>query len=182
LRVRRNRPAGDSSDRRNALLPHLERFLGPYVGGGVAEPEWNVSFSAFRWRDSPEHGVNTLVSFGLGRHLFKDRRQELLLALRPAWDEAALSLVVSIGMYLLDRHLPLEVGETVLIPAALETSAQALVVVPADELVHGLGLCRDYEPPVEVLWLPPQGVADRYDLGNGTTAPRAVSSGAFGEL
>jgi hypothetical protein len=97
--------------------------------------------------------------------LFEGRRQEILLALRSAWDEAALSIVVSVGMYLLDRHLPLNVGEAVRIPRELETDAKRLVVVSADELVQGLGLCRDYEPPVEVLWLPPDGVADRYGLG-----------------
>ena len=31
-----------------ALLPHLERALGSFSGGGFAEPEWNIPFSAFR--------------------------------------------------------------------------------------------------------------------------------------
>ena len=96
----------DDDGLRNAMLPHLERSLCPYSGGGIAEPEWDVSFSAFQWRDVPERGINTVVSFGLGRHLFDGRRQELLVELRPAWDEVALSIVVSTGTYLLDRHLP----------------------------------------------------------------------------
>ena len=39
-----------------ALLPHLERALGSFSGGGFAEPEWNIPFSAFRWptRQRPE--------------------------------------------------------------------------------------------------------------------------------
>jgi hypothetical protein len=157
-------PRGGSSDERNELLPHFERFLGVYDGEGVAEPEWNVSFSAFRWRNTPEHGVNTTVSFGLARHLFEGRRQELLLALRRTWDEAALSLIASIGTYLLDRHVPLNVGETVRIPPPLAAAAQRLLVSPADELVSGVGLCREYEPPVEVLWLRPDATGDHYDL------------------
>jgi hypothetical protein len=124
-------------------------------------------FSAFRWRDVPERGVNTLVSFGLGRHLFDGRRQELLVALRSASDDVALSIVVSIGTYLLDRHLPLNVGEKARIPTELETPVQGLVVVSADELAPGLGLCRDYKPPVEFLWLMPHDVPDRYELGDG---------------
>ena len=151
---------------RNALLPHFERSLGPYCGEGVAEPEWNVPFSAFRWPDAPEPGVSTLVTFGLARHLFAGRRQELLLALRPVWDEVALSILVSVGMYALDRHAPLNVGETVRIPEELDTPVQRLAVVPADELAPGLGLCREYEPPVEVLWLIPQDGDDRFELGD----------------
>jgi len=80
-------------------------------------------------------------------------------------DDAALAIVVSVGMYLLKRHLPLNLGEAVRIPTELETNAERLVVVSADELLRGLGLCRGYEPLVEVLWLQPDGVADRRGLG-----------------
>ena len=163
---RQNRSVG--TEEQNALLPHLERALGSYMGGGLAEPEWNVPFSAFRWPDSPEAGINTLVSFGLGRHLFQGRRQEILLALRPTWDEVAMHIVVSVGMYLLDRHLPLNVGETVGIPPQLETATRTLVVVSAEELAPGLGVCLEYEPPVEILWLMPTGVNGRFDLGPGS--------------
>ena len=153
------------TDRYNALLPHLERALGRFTGDGVAEPEWNVPFSAFRWRDSPEPGVNTLVSFGLGRHLFDRRRQELLLALRPTWDGVALDIIVSVGTYLLDRHVPFDVGESIAIPPELKTAPRTLRVASADELTAGLGTCSDYEPPVEVLWLVPHGSDGRFDLG-----------------
>ena len=156
------------TEKQNALLPHLEGALGSYMGGGFAEPEWNVPFSAFRWPDSPESGINTLVSFGLGRHLFEGRRQEILLALRPTWDEVAVHIIVSVGMYLLDRHRPLNLGETVGIPPELETAARTMVVVSAEELAEGLGVCLEYEPPVEILWLMPTGVNDRFVLGPGS--------------
>ena len=87
------------TEKQNALLPHLERTLGSFMGSGFAEPEWNVPFSAFRWPNSPETGINTLVSFGLGRHVLQGRRQEILLALRPTWDEVAVHIMVSVGMY-----------------------------------------------------------------------------------
>jgi len=114
----------------------------------------------------PEPGVNTLVSFGLGRHLLDGRRQELLVALRPRWDDVALSIVASSGMYVLDRHLPLNAGETIRIPTELETPVQMLVVVSADELAAGLGQCRAYRPAIEVLWLRPHAAHDRYELGD----------------
>jgi hypothetical protein len=41
----------------NRLLPDLEHLLGPYEGEGVAEPKWNVPFSAFLWTDAPEIGA-----------------------------------------------------------------------------------------------------------------------------
>ena len=148
----------------NALLPHLERFLGPYAGDGIAEPEWNVAFSAFRWRDTPTPGVDTLVSFGLARHVFDTRRQEVVLVLRRRWEEVALATLVSIGTYLLDRHAPLDVGETVRIPQQLETPVELLEVTSADELAPGLGLCAEYSPPVDVVWLRPRGGGDAYDL------------------
>ena len=149
----------------NRLLPHFERSLGRFKGEGTAEPEWNVPFSAFRWRDAPHAGVDVLVSFGLARHLLADRRQELLLALRRAWEDVALSILVSIGAYLLERHIPLGVGETVRVPPELETPVDTLVVSSADELVSGLGVCGDYDPPIEVVWLVPRGGRDRFDLG-----------------
>jgi hypothetical protein len=70
------------TEKQNALLPHLERALGSFSGEGFAEPEWNVPFSAFRWPNSPESGINTLVSFGLGATCFKgvDRRSCLRCA------------------------------------------------------------------------------------------------------
>jgi hypothetical protein len=153
------------TEKQNALLPHLERALGSFTGGGFAEPEWNVPFSAFRWPNSPEPGINTLVSFGLGRHVLQGRRQEILLALRPTWDEVAMHIIVSVGMYVLDRHLPLNLGETVGIPPELETATRTLVVVSAEDLAQGLGICLEYDPPVEILWLRPTGVNGRFVLG-----------------
>jgi hypothetical protein len=156
------------TEKQNALLPHLEQALGSFMGGGFAEPEWNVPFSVFRWPNSPEAGINTLVSFGLGRHLFHGRRQEILLALRPTWDEVATHIIVSVGTHLLDRHLPLNLGETVGIPPQLETATRTLVVVSAEELAQGLGVCLEYEPPIEILWLMPTGVNGRFVLGPGS--------------
>jgi hypothetical protein len=156
------------TENQNALLPHLERALGSFSGEGFAEPEWNIPFSAFRWPNSPETGINTLVSFGLGRHLFQGRRQEILLALRPTWDEVAVHIIVSVGMYVLDRHLPLNVGETVGIPPQLETATRTLVVASSEELAEGLGVCFEYEPPVEILWLMPTGANGRFVLGPGS--------------
>jgi len=69
-------------------------------------------------------------------------------------------------MYMLDRHLPLNAGETIRIPTELETPVQMLVVVSADELAAGLGLCRAYRPPIEVLWLRPHAAHDRNELGD----------------
>jgi hypothetical protein len=108
------------------------------------------------------------VSFGLGRHLLEGRRQEILLALRPTWDEVATHIIVSVGMYVLDRHLPLNVGETVGIPPQLETATRTLVVASAEELAEGLGVCLEYEPPVEILWLMPTGANGRFALGPGS--------------
>jgi hypothetical protein len=70
-------------------------------------------------------------------------------------------------MYVLDRHLPLNLGETVGIPPQLETATRALVV-SAEELAMGLGVCREYEPPVEILWLMPTGANGRFALGPGS--------------
>jgi len=164
------------TEKQNALLPHLERALGAFSGEGFAEPEWNVPFSAFRWPNSPETGINTLVSFGLARHLLQGRRQEILLALRPTWDEVAMHIIVSVGMYVLDRHLPLNLGETVGIPPQLETATRTLEVVSAEELAEGLGVCLEYEPPVEILWLMPTGVNDRFVLGPGSESPVELTS------
>ena len=73
-------------------------------------------------------------------------------------------IMVSVGMYVLDRHLPLNLGETVGIPPELETAARTLVVVSAEDLAQGLGICLEYEPPVEILWLMPTGVNGRFVL------------------
>ena len=75
-----------------------------------------------------------------------------------------MSIVVSVGAYLVDRHLPLDIGERVRIPAELETPTKTTVVASADDLVAGLGLCRHYEPPVEILWLVPD-TSERFSLG-----------------
>ena len=69
---------------------------------------------------------------------------------------------------MLDRHLPLNVGETVGIPPQLETATRTLVVASAEELAEGLGVCLEYEPPVEILWLIPTGVNGRFALGPGS--------------
>jgi hypothetical protein len=60
-----------------------------------------------------------------------------------------LSSVVSVGAYLIDRHAPLDLGETVRIPRELATATEEVVVASADDLVGGLGLCTHCDPPVE---------------------------------
>lgn len=104
------------------------------------------------------------MSFGLGRHLFQGHRQEILLALRPRWDAIALDIIVSVGMYMVDRHMPLHVGEPVRIPPELGTTTESLIVSSADDLAAGLGSCFEYTPPVEILWLSPAGGNSRFDL------------------
>jgi hypothetical protein len=99
----------------------------------------------------------------VGRHLLDGRRQAVLMALRSEWEDAALSIVVTVGAYVVDRHAPLNLGETVRIPHELKTPTEKVVVASADELVTGLGLCADYDPPVEILWLVPQ-TRDRFTL------------------
>ncbi len=74
-------------------------------------------------------------------------------------------IIVSVGMYVLDRHLPLNLGETVGIPPELETAIRTLEVVSAEELAEGLGVCLEYDPPIEILWLIPTGVNGRFILG-----------------
>ena len=142
-----------------------------FDGEGVAEPEWNVPFSAFRWRDVPERGVDTLVSFGVSRHILgRDQgpgdghRHEIVVALRRSWEAAAMAILVSTGAYVVDRHVPLHAGETIGIPAELQVPVETLAVYSGDELVPGLGTCTHYDPPVEILWLSPVGTADRFDL------------------
>lgn len=74
-----------------------------------------------------------------------------------------MSSVVSVGAYLIDRHAPLDLGETVRIPRELATATEEVVVASADDLVGGLGLCTHCDPPVEILWLVPQ-TNDRFTL------------------
>jgi hypothetical protein len=38
-----------ATEKQNALLSHLERTLGSFEGHGVAEPDWNIPFSASRF-------------------------------------------------------------------------------------------------------------------------------------
>jgi len=149
----------------NRLLPHYERYLGPFSGDGVFEPEWNAPFSALRWRGGIEPDVDVVATLGVGRHLLNGRRQEFLIALRSVWEDVALPILASTGAYVVDRHAPLEIQEAIAIPRELGTPADALVVASADALVQGLGLCREYVPPIEVLWLVPRTARDRFDLG-----------------
>jgi hypothetical protein len=148
----------------NRLLPHYERFLGPFSGHGVLEPEWNAPFSALRWRGVIEADVDVVATLGVGRHVLNGRRQEILVALRSVWEDVALPIVASVGTYVVDRHAPLNVDEVIAIPAELGTPADALVVASADALVQDLGLCREYEPPIEILWLVPRATRDRFGL------------------
>lgn len=148
----------------NRLLPHYERFLGPFSGDGVFEPEWNVPFSTLRWRGVIAEDVDVVTTLGLGRHVLSGRRQEILVALRSVWEDVALPIVASVGAYVVDRHAPLNVDEVIAIPPELATPLDALAVASADLLVQGLGLCRDYEPPIEILWLLPRTTEDRFDL------------------
>jgi hypothetical protein len=85
------------------------------------------------------------------------------MALRTEWEDAALSTVVSVGAYLIDRHAPLDLGDTMRIPRELATPTEKVAVASADDLVRGLGLCTHYDPPVEILWLVPQ-TNDRFTL------------------
>jgi len=100
------------------LMDHLERFLGEFSGRGTAEPEWNVPFSVWQFDDVPEREVTSLVTFGISDHLLVgsdegERRQEVLLSMRKQYDDVSVEVAVSIGAYLVDRHVALLEGETV---------------------------------------------------------------------
>ena len=77
--------------------------------------------------------------------------------MRRSWREIATSILVSTGVYMVDQHMALNVGETIRIPSELRTKVSTLVVRGGDELVAGLGLCAEHEPPIELLWLSPIG-------------------------
>ena len=142
------------------LMDHLERFLGEFSGRGTAEPEWNVPFSVLQFDDVPEREVTTLVTFGISNHLLVgsdegERRQEVLLSMRKQYDDVSVEIAVSIGAYLVDRHVALLEGETVAIPAELRGSLDRLVVARPDHIDSGLARCEGFQPPVDVLWLLP---------------------------
>ena len=148
---------GELSSR--TVLHWLERDLGPYRGRGVAKPEWDAEFSVLQFDDRPVHDVTASVTFGIGSHVLTgsdgvDRRQELLVILRRAFDETAITLAAGIGSYLVDEHVALLEGETVRAPRELGVTMM-LVGAPPDRFMPGIVRFGDAEPPLEVVWLVP---------------------------
>jgi Suppressor of fused protein (SUFU) len=150
------------------LLAHLERGLGGrYAGAGITAPEWNLPFSAFRFVDRPETGVNALTTFGLSSHAFTgadgmDHHQEILLTLRSRWDDVALQIIASLGAYMLDGHRALVEGETIAIPRELKLPLDFLVAAKPDPFAPGLGRCGECEPEVEIVWLLPYAADEEH--------------------
>lgn len=151
----------------SALMDHLERALGPFSGRGVAAPEWELPFSVWAFDDRPEQGVTAHVTFGISTHLLTgsdgtERRQELLLTLRPRWDETAVDIAANVGAYLLDRHVALLEGETVGIPLDLGTGIDRLLATRPLPFAPPFGRCEAFEPPVELIWLVPFAAAETH--------------------
>jgi Suppressor of fused protein (SUFU) len=141
------------------VLRWLERELGPYRGGGVAKPEWDAQFSVLQFQDRPTDGVTVSVTFGIGAHVLVGadgvgRRQELLVALREAFAETAITLVAGVGSYLLDDHLALVEGETIRAPHELGVEMM-LVAARPDAVAPRLVRFDEVEPPLELAWLLP---------------------------
>jgi len=144
----------------DVLMDHLERSLGEFSGRGTAASEWNIPFSVWQFDDVPEQDVTTLVTFGISAHLLvgsdqAEHRQEVLVSMRTQFDDESVDIAVSIGAYLLDRHVALLEGETVAIPAELRGSLDRMVVARPDHIDPELARCEGFEPAVELLWLLP---------------------------
>ena len=65
----------------NPLLAHLERDLGRYEGAGLVKPEADLPFSLRQFRDRPEDGVTSTVTYGIGEHVVvgSDARETIRL-------------------------------------------------------------------------------------------------------
>jgi hypothetical protein len=140
------------------LLQWLEGALGPYRGRGVAEPEWNAD-SVLQFDDRPAQGVTASITLGIGSHVLIgadriERRQELLVTLRRALDETAITLAAGIGSYLVDEHVALLEGETVRAPHELGVKMMFVGASPG-WFISGIARFGDSDPPLEVVWLVP---------------------------
>ena len=141
------------------MLQWLEGELGPYRGRGVAKPDWEAEFSVLQFDDRPAQGVTASITFGIGSHVLTGadgikRRQELLVTLRRALDETAITLAAGIGSYLVDEHVALLEGETVRAPRELGVTMMLVGACPA-WFMPGILRFGDADPPLEVVWLVP---------------------------
>ena len=75
--------------------------------------------------------------------------------MRPEALALAVDLAVSVGGYLLDRHVALVEGEVVAMPEELHGSLDRMIVALPAHLSDALARCDDFEPPVEIVWLLP---------------------------
>ncbi len=161
------------------VLAHLETYFGPidpkagYWGWDRSD---GVALQGIAFRDRPQVGATTIVSLGLGHHVFHSPRghvrQELLLT---CWDEFAsdrvAKLIPIVADYALHEHVAFVPGQVIgpagpLIPGS---GLEALLCVRPFLFPQAFTVCEETDPQTEFIWLVPVTPAEAREAAEGFT-------------
>ncbi len=162
-RARLECPRSESEKMNDAIIEHLESYLGTIQRGwGGAE------LQVAKFQDSPEAGVATFCTLGLSRTPLpmKDGRlvrQELLVSVAETYPEDAVaSFLITFSEYVLSKNRALLRGDVVgpakpLIPGVLASAVYCAVPVffPDEFATY-----RGSDPSTVMVWLVPQPAAE----------------------
>src|SRR5579884_2452683 len=144
------------------FVRHIEDHLGlidPRAGAWRFEQN-NVRLQVVAFRGHPRPGATTLCSLGLGWHELCSPaghvRQELLLACLDRFlSERLAALLAWVAMDVAARHIALRPGQVYAPAGSLLAGSELAAFVCLEPLIYppALALCRETEPPTELLWV-----------------------------
>ena len=145
------------------LVAHLETYLGAIAGGWSRDAAGvPMRFQVVRFDDRPDQGLVTYSTLGLSDHVIdlpmKAVRQELVMAVRrPSAGPHVVSVLATVGDWMLERHQGLLRGEVLRNGGAIPEggSLDSLYASVPVMLPDGFATMATTDPATVFVWLIP---------------------------
>lgn len=151
----------------DALLEHYEQHLG-HVKSHFGGREAGQGFRILGFKDTPFHGCETVVTYGLAKHVLQGAvgpavRQELVMCGFPDDIMHLAGAMSAVGERLAETQTPLKHGEILGPWGALAPESPMEAVLCASPWYwkdDAFGRCKGQQPDVLMVWLVPISAAE----------------------